>query len=436
MRSALPASLLALVVTLAAGAVPAASPPTLLPAAPVSDSFAITGVRVFDGASVISPATVVVIDGQITAVGAGVPVPAGVPTIDGSGSTLIPGLIDAHAHAHSRSELERAAQFGVTTELDMWTTRAFARNMRREQERTGAPYRADFFSAISPATTPEGYPYNFVPGVQSPTLSSPEEADAFVAQRLADGSDYLKIMVEDGSLTWSDVPVLSRATVQALTSAARARGMLSVAHVTEQTHALDAVNDGVDGLVHVFVDAPATPEFVELAVQKGIFVVATLNTEEAFITTDGGASIIADPELAPYLTKEEIESLLTPGPPSILTLANLQIAKDNVRALRDAGVPILAGTDVATHGVSLHRDLELLVAAGLTPSEALEAATSAPASAFDIPDRGWIAPGFRADLVLVQGDPTTDIKATRAIRRIWKAGVEIERQLPVPGHLH
>src|SRR5262249_48695883 len=132
---------------------------------------------------------------------------------------------------------------------------------------------------------------------------------------------HLKIMIEDGSLTWDEIPVLSRATVQALTSAARARGMLSVAHATEQTHALDAVNDGIDGLVHIFVDTPATPEFVQLAVQKGIFVVATLNTEEAFFTTEGGASIIADPELSPYLTKKEIESLLTPGPPNILTSA-------------------------------------------------------------------------------------------------------------------
>ncbi|AUX39599.1 amidohydrolase [Sorangium cellulosum] len=436
MRFALPASLLALVVTLGAAAVPAAPLPAALPAAPVSDAFAITGARVFDGVAVLSSATVVVIDGEIAAVGADVPVPPGIPTVDGSGRTVMPGFIDSHAHARTREELERAAQFGVLTELDMWTTRPFARSMRREQDRTGAPYRADFFSAISPATTPEGYPYNLLPGVQSPTLSCPEEAEQFVEQRLADGATHLKIMVEDGSLTWSDVPVLTSATVQALTDAARARGMLSVAHATEQAHALDAVNDGVDGLVHVFVDEPATPGFLALAVARGIFVVATLNAEEAFITTDGGAAIAADPELAPYLTDEEVESLLTPGPPSLLTPANLEIAKNNVLALRDAGVPILAGTDVATHGVSLHRDLELLVDAGLTPREALAAATSAPADAWSLPDRGRIAPGLRADLVLVQGDPTVDIKATRAIRRIWKAGVEIDRLAPAAPHAH
>lgn len=435
MRSLWPASSLAIVIAFSAHTAPAATPQPAL-AAPVCDSFAVTHVRVFDGQNVLPSATVIVEDGEITAVGANVAVPPRMPVIHGHGSTLMPGIIDAHAHASSRGELERAAVFGVTTELDMWSPRAFANRMKREQDRTGAPYRADFFSAISPATTPEGYPYNFLPGIQTPTLSTPEEADGFVADRVADGSHHLKIMLEDGSLTWSDLPVLSRATVQALTDAARARGLLSVAHVTEQTHALDAVSDGVDGLAHVFVDAPASPQFLGLAAARGIFVVATLNAEEAFVTTDGGASMVADPDISPYLTDEEIESLLTPGPPSVLTMANLQIAKDNVRALRDAGVPILAGTDVATHGISIHRDLELLVTAGLTPREALVAATSAAADAFSLDDRGRIAPGLRADLLLVEGDPTTNIRATRAIRRVWKGGVEIERDLPTPRHAH
>lgn len=406
------------------------------PAAPVSDSFAISNVRVFDGSNVIPSATVVVIDGRIQALGSAVTPPAGVPVIDGSGKTLLPGIIDAHAHAHSRQDLERAAQFGVTTELDMWTRQAFAASMRREQERTGAPYRADVFSAINPATTPEGYPYNFSPMPETPTLTRPEEAEAFVAARVAEGSNHLKIMLEDGSLTWLQLPVLSRATVQALTDAIHRRGKLAVAHVTKQARAIDAVNDGIDGLAHVFVDEPADTAFLHAAVTHGIFVVATLNAEEAFITTDGGASIVADRDLGPYLTREEIQSLLTPGPASILTPANLEIAKDNVRRLHEVGVPILTGTDVATHGVSIHRDLELLVQAGLEPTDALVAATSAPAAAFGLADRGRIAPGLRADLLLVQGDPTTEIKATRAIRRVWKGGVEIERALPAgpPAH--
>jgi Ca2+-binding RTX toxin-like protein len=102
-----------------------------------------------------------------------------------------------------------------------------------------------------------------------------------------------------------------------------------------------------------------------------------------------------------------------------------------VRALKAAGVRILAGTDCGNpgtaHGVSLHRELALLVAAGLTPVEALTAATAQTAATFGLADRGRIASGMRADLVLVDGDPTTDITATRKIAGVWKQGHMIDR---------
>ena len=396
-----------------------------------SQSFAITNVRVFDGEKVIAKTTVLVVDDEIAAVGPKVKIPQGTPTIDGAGATLMPGMLDSHAHAWQRGDLERAAQFGVTTEFDMWSDLAFIQAMTAEQESTGAQDRADVFSAIHPATVTEGYPYNWTPDVlEAPTVDSPQGAKKFVKDRLKEGANHLKIMIEDGTLTGPPVPVLSDATIAALTKEAKKRGMLSMAHITKQAPALSAVSNGVDGLVHVFVDELATAQFVDLAVAKGIFVVGTLGAEEAFITTDGGAALIADPDLGPYLTELEKEYLLFPAPPSVLTLENLQIAEDNVLTLHDAGVPILAGTDLATHGVSIHRDLELLVDAGLTPTEALVAATSAPADAFGFSDRGRIAPGLRADLVLVDGDPTADILATRSIRKIWKLGVEVERALP------
>ncbi len=433
MRSTFRLTLAMLVFTF--GAVGAA---TASPSASISDSFAITGARVFDGSTVIPGATVVVAAGRIQAVGADVAVPPGIPVIDAAGSTLLPGMIDSHAHARSRQELERAIQFGVTTEMDMWTLPHFAASMKREQERTGAPYRADFFSAINPATLTEGYPYNWTPRfVEKPTLNSPEEAEDFIEDLFTKaGADYLKIMLEDGHLTGELIPTLNRETVRALTQATHGRGKLAVAHVTQQSHALHLVEDGVDGLVHIFVDSIAEPGFIQLAAARGIFVAPTLSVEESFVTTDGGASLIADPALAPYLTEEEIQYLLTPAPPNFMTQQSLQFARESVRLLHEAGVPILAGTDSATHGVSIHRDLELLVLAGLAPAAALAAATANPAAAFGLDDRGRIAPGLRADLVLVQGDPTANIKATRAIQRIWKAGVEVDRQVPAAPHAH
>jgi imidazolonepropionase-like amidohydrolase len=103
-----------------------------------------------------------------------------------------------------------------------------------------------------------------------------------------------------------------------------------------------------------------------------------------------------------------------------------------VRELQVAGADILAGSDApnpgTVHGATLHQELELLVQAGLTPVQALAAATSVPARRFGLSDRGAIAPGRRADLVLVDGDPTRDVTATRAIVAIWKNGAPVERR--------
>ena len=110
-------------------------------------------------------------------------------------------------------------------------------------------------------------------------------------------------------------------------------------------------------------------------------------------------------------------------------------AEQNVARLLDAGVTMLAGTDApnpgTVFGASLHREMELLVGCGMTPAQALSSATAAPASVFNLHDRGCIAPGRRADLLLVSGDPLTDITATRAIKRIWRAGVPCDRRAPV-----
>lgn len=111
-------------------------------------------------------------------------------------------------------------------------------------------------------------------------------------------------------------------------------------------------------------------------------------------------------------------------------------AEENVRRLADAGITLLAGTDApnpgTVFGASLHRELELLVRCGISPAQALSAATAEPARVFGLADRGRIAAGQRADLVLVPGDPLTDITATRAIDRIWRAGTACDRRAFVP----
>jgi imidazolonepropionase-like amidohydrolase len=127
--------------------------------------------------------------------------------------------------------------------------------------------------------------------------------------------------------------------------------------------------------------------------------------------------------------KPQFRTLLEMPPPS--SKRSCEAAPQALRQLVAAGVPVLVGTDTpfpgTTYGASLHRELEHLVEAGLTPTAALAAATSATARAFRMSDRGRIRPGLRADLILVDGDPSTEIRATRNIVAIWKQGVRVQR---------
>jgi Amidohydrolase family len=156
-----------------------------------------------------------------------------------------------------------------------------------------------------------------------------------------------------------------------------------------------------------------------------------LTVLESVNRTGGNAALADDPAIAPYLTPDDVRMLNASfaGPTAAPDL--LKIPGETVKALKAAGVRVLAGTDCGNpgtaHGASLHRELSLLVAAGLKPVEALAAATALTADVFHLTDRGRIAPGLRADLVLVAGDPTTEIAATRRIVGVWKQGRAIDR---------
>lgn len=391
------------------------------PARPI----AITNVRIFDGSRVIPRGTVVLRGRTIAAAGAKVAVPADAEVIDGTGATLLPGFIDGHTHSWG-DVLTRAAVFGVTTELDMFTDPSFAKSARADQASTGAPGRADLYSAGFLATAPGGHGTEY--GLPVPTLTRPEEAQAWVDARVAEGSDYIKIILEDGKLYGREIPTLDKATAAALAAAAHRRKKFAVAHVSTEDWAKAALDAGADGLVHIFTDRGPEPAFITLAVKRKAFVTPTLTVVESTTGAASGASLADDPRLAPYLTDDEMQNLRRSFPRRDLTFQN---ALDAVRQLKKAGVPILAGTDApnpgTSHGASVHRELELLVSAGLSPVQALAAATSVPARVFRLKDRGRIAPGLRADLVLVKGDPTSDVTASRDILRVWKIGREVAR---------
>jgi imidazolonepropionase-like amidohydrolase len=394
------------------------------------DSFVIRDVRIFDGEHVIARADIWVDHGAIQAVGAHIsaPAPLRARAIDGTGKTLVPGLIDAHVHTMGSPDFLRSAlALGVTTEIDMGAAPQFAVQVERAQAAGEDLGLADLRSSGTQPTAPYGHGTEY--GHPVPTLSTPDEAQAFVDARIAEGADFIgEIIYDDGSAYGLRFPTLDKPTLAAVIAAAHRRGKLAVVHTLSRDAAKDALAAGADGLVHLFADAAPDDELVALARAHRAFVIPTLSVLAAMTGVSTGPALARDPRFEPYLTPTAIADLGTILPAHAGDFRHAQVA---ARQLAAAGVPILAGTDAhnpgTAHGASLHGELALLVDAGLTPQQALAAATSVNATAFRLDDRGRIGAGKRADLVLVDGDPTVDIGALARIAAVWKLGVRVDR---------
>jgi imidazolonepropionase-like amidohydrolase len=393
----------------------------------------IQNARIFNGRNV-SPESQILIDGDRIAEPDGGAVDE---TIDATGKTLIPGLIDAHTHAVG-DDLALALAFGVTTELDMFSLPATHARLRALAAQSDDI--ADLRSAGLLATPPGGHPlqiatpetmafYGESPDAFKP-IRSADEAEAFVKARLEEDADYIKIVIDDGTHSGMHLPVLDPQIAAALAKEAHAAGLMAIAHVWTSADTRMALDAGVDGLAHVFTDLaaddPAMDDLTARIADSGVFVVSTLAYIERVTGGGAGRELVEDERVGPRLP-EHLRTALAGGDGSTQTEASANAAAA-IASLHGAGVPILAGTDATpfgpAHGASMHRELLLLCEAGLTPVEALAAATSAPARHFGLDDRGRIEPGLRADLVLVEGDPTEDVRDGRSIERVWRRGVE------------
>ena len=227
-------------------------------------------------------------------------------------------------------------------------------------------------------------------------IKSADQAGQFVADRVAEGSDYIKIVIGSPGADHD------QATVDALVAAAHEHGKQAVAHASSYAAVAKAQQAGVDVLTHVPLDRPWTrPRW-------------------------RGWPRRPDPHPHPDHDGD-------PGQPAGPAGQQLRRRAGQRGRRLPAGVPVLAGTDAnadagspaaVSHGDSLHHELELLVDAGLTSLDALRAATVLPARHFGLADRGVVEPGRRADLVLIDGDPLRDIRATRSLRRVWCGGIE------------
>ena len=397
--------------------------------APPEVSFAIVGVKVFDGEAFRPDQDVWVKDGRIRRVGRHLDLPADLARVDGRGRTLVPGLIDGHVHTFGGT-LNDAVRFGVTTVLDQFTDPQLAASKRAARETLDRGNEADLFSAGMLATAASGHGTQY--GTPVETLGGPDDAPAWVGARKAEGSDWIKIIHEDGSTFGMDIATLDRDTIGALIAAAHDEGLRAVVHVSTLEHALEAVALGADGLVHVWGDAIIEDVQAARIADAGVFVVPTLSVTASI----GGESMA--PELLEaagdtplsFMQRQTLANRFSGSNAETTSTAD-NVATENVRRLHAAGVRLIAGTDApnpgTATGLSMHGELRLLLRAGLSAAEALSAATSTGAEAFGIDDRGRIGEGRIADLVLVDGDLESDLSLSTRLVAVWKDGYPVDR---------
>jgi imidazolonepropionase-like amidohydrolase len=409
---------------------------SLLPTVCPAQTFIIRGALVFDGVKKLGIRDVLVDDGKISGVASLIQAPSRAEVIDGHGKTLLPGLFDSHVHIGGGEiinlTLRKAVLFGVTTVVSLFDAGTTPREMHELFRQQPPGELADFLTAGVGVTIKGGHGTLY--GITIPTLDDARDAQSFVDARIAEGSDLIKIIYEDSGIYGEGggiLPRLPKASMKAAIDAAHARGKLAVVHAGGQVeHVRDAIEAGADGVAHSFFDSVADTDYGQMFVSHAAFLIPTFPVQASVCALPDNASLGRDPRIAPWLTKQEADRLKTAyGKPGqhrdcIGSFASIPI-------LRDAGATILAGSDApndgTAYGASLHEELEIMVRCGLSPEQALISATSVAARAWGFKDRGRIAPGLRADLLLVNGDASKDIACTRDIVRIWLAGVGVDR---------
>ncbi|HEX6465128.1 MAG TPA: amidohydrolase family protein [Vicinamibacterales bacterium] len=379
-----------------------------------SSHFALTGARLVDGTggAPVEHAVVLVNNGKIEAAGGAdaVRVPKGVPSIDVTGKTILPGLWDMHAHVGQAEWGPVYLAAGVTTARDMGGEFEAVKTLRdnwRDGQLVGPRL---LLAGLVDGPGPDAF--------GAVTAATPLEAAAVVRRYKNAGFQQMKIY-----------SLLDRPTTKAVVDAAHAADMTVTGHIPNGLTLREVVEMGFDNVAHLAVrGTPGSDELrdtIAFLKAHGTVMDPTISWNELLGRSPQTPVASFQPgieHVAPPL-RRLIESAnggnITPQQAQDRLTRSLTI----IKALHDAGLPIVAGTDKGVPGVSVAREIELYVQAGFTPMDAIRAATAVPARVTGLDkDSGTIAPGFRADLIVVDGNPLTRISDIRNVTQVCANG--------------
>ena len=395
----------------------------------VSANAQATPVRVFTGATLIDGterapvpnATIIVRDGRIVAAGPAsvVSIPADAERVRLDGKVVIPGLINSHGHVSSPHDLQTYAAYGVTTVFSLGDEPAPVFAARAEQA-TPALDRARVFLA-GPVLNP----------------TTPDDARAQVAAAIARNVDIIKIRVDDNLGTTKK---MSPEVYRAVIDEAHKRGMRVATHLFYLADAKALLAAGSDFVAHSIRDADVDDDVIAALHVRGVCVSPTLMREVSTFVYETTPDFFSDTFFLAHANPEWVAMLKDPArqqatrasPAAQRYKAALVVASRNLKRLVDAGVPIAMGTDTGPtgrfQGYFELMELELMVKAGMTPRQALTAATRDAAHCMKLDrDLGTIERGKWADFVVFDADPLSNISNVRKISSVWIAGNKVAR---------
>jgi imidazolonepropionase-like amidohydrolase len=368
--------------------------------------------------------------------------------IDGTGKFLIPGLIDTHVHlrgaadpaktgkgkANRRDGEQALASYlysGVTAIYDAGNDPDFIFALRND-ERAGKIAAPRIFATGGIVT----YPGSHGASPYATLIDDWPEAVAAIEAHAARQPDVVKFTLEERG--WGArplIPMLPVDLLQRLVEFYNNKGIRTTVHTSSELRAREAIFAGVDTLAHPVIQGPITDEFAQLMGAKKIPMSSTLTIGENYSRLAEHPDYLEQPLYRASLSAAEINDLKTKtrqeyqdrGWTWWMKLMT-PIAQENVRKIDAAGGVIALGTD-QTIGPAVHREMELLVAAGIAPIDVIRIATHNAAAFLGKEEEfGRIAAGLHADLVLLNADPSVDINNTKDIDAVIKNGTIIDRK--------
>jgi len=380
------------------------------------------------GAAPQSNVTIVIENGRIRDLGAGVTAPAGATMIELAGKFVVPGIINGHGHvgpAPRDRQLRQYALYGVTTTTSMAADPDDIVDYKAKQK-AGDLRGARILTVRYRFTTlaQGGYDYK-----------TPEAARHKVDEIATHGADFIKVWIDGQG---GRGPKLSREFVAAVFDQARKHGKLTMAHIVGLADARMVVDEGANMLVHNVRDQDIPADFLATLKARNVSVISTLAREEGMFRAGGGTT--DNPFFTKGLTPEQLAGLnkkldtLTNDPERAASIRAFEQDKINVKRLFDAGVRLGFGTDSGgaseryfIQGYYEHRQMELLMQAGLTPMQVIQSFSKNNSEMFGIDkDFGTLAKGKAADLLVLAKNPLDDIANMRTFEAVYLGGKKFE----------